>query len=507
MQILVTSKLSAQANNIVDEKIDKIFTSPTGQWSSPILVQLRKDGWIKIKKDDNGNSCVEFDNGSRIFCKPRGDSCRYIRANIVIVDEFVLIDKKTIYDCAIPTLEVRRFGGRPKDYIEETKQIFLSSAKTKTNWGWRQLVSCVNNHYKEKRVKYGFFAGDIFTAIANGIQTKKKYLSAKESSDDMTFEQEYLNIFLSNNEDSMFKYEDFEQNQCIEKAFYPRTVMEILDNEEQSYIFDDNHIRYVTTDIALATGNENDNTVLLCVSLDKQTGHRAFEYITALNGLNSVEQVKIMKRLFYEYHAMYFEMDSRGVGYSLFDLLTVETFDNDINKTYPAWGVCNDKLLQISSDTVIQDRIIRTASNETEDVIIPFVATAEINNQMHLGFRKALKDKMIDLLVDDSDASAKFENDDPYWVTKSSEYRANKLIPFLQTKFMINEAVSLDTIRLDSGNIKLKEHNRLDVKDRYITCGMANMLADKLVNKYIQSEYQDGEFNESDWAWLAQSNI
>lgn len=504
MQILVTSKLSAQANNIVDEKIDKIFTSENSQWSSPILVQLRKDGWIKIKKDDNGNSVVEFGNGSRIFCRPCGESCRYIRANIVIVDEFVLIDKKTIYECAIPTLEVRRFAGRPKDYKEETKQIFLSSAKTKTNWGWRQLVNCVNNHYKEKRIKYGFFAGDIFTAIANGIQTKKKYISAKESTDDMSFEQEYLNIFLSNSEDSMFKYEDFEQNQCIEKPFYPRTVMEIMDGDEQTYVFDDDHIRYITTDIALATGNENDNTVLACVSFDKETGHRDYVYMVAVNGLNSMEQIIQMKRLFYEFHAQYFEMDSRGVGYGLFDLLTIETFDKELNVTYPAWGVCTDKSLQISSDTVIQDRIDRTASDTTENVIIPFVATAEINNQMHLGFRKALKDKMVGLLIDDSDASANFENDNPNWITRSSEYKAKKLMPFLQTKFMINEAVSLDTVRLDSGNIKLKEHNRMDVKDRYITCAMANMLADKLMNKYVLNDQEDTDFDEDEWSFLGE---
>lgn len=513
MQILVTSKLSAQANNIVEEKIDKIFTSPTGQWSSPILVQLRNDGWIKIKKDDNGNSVCEFKNGSRIFCRPCSESCRYIRSNIVIVDEFVIINKKDVYECAIPTLEVRRFGGRPIDYPEDTKQIFLSSAKTKTNWGWRQLVSCVNQHYKDKRIKYGFFAGDIFTAIANGIQTKKKYLSAKESTDDMSFEQEYLNIFLSNNENSMFKYEDFESNQNIEKPFYPRSVQDILDGEKQEYVFDDiKYIRYITTDIALATGNENDNTVLLCVSLNIENGERSYEYIGAMNGLNSIQQVKLMKRLFYEYHATYFEMDSRGVGYGLHDLLTVETIDDELpsgiykgttddgngRMVYPAWGVCQDKRLQISSDTVINDRVNRIVSNNTQDVIIPFVATAEINNQMHIGFRKALRDGQIRLLIDDSDATAMFENADSRWVTRSAEYKANKIMPFLQTKFMINEAISLDTVLLDSGNIKLKEHNRMDVKDRYITCAMGNMLADKIYSKYAQDGQSDTD-DDIDW--------
>ena len=115
---------------------------------------------------------------------------------------------------------------------------------------WKHLIQTVNDHYKDRRIKKSFFSGDIFTAVASGIQTKYQYLSRKKSTDDMSFEQEYLNIFLGSSEDSIFKYEDFEQNQLLTKAFYPRTVMEILDNEEQSYIFDDNHIRYITTNIS-----------------------------------------------------------------------------------------------------------------------------------------------------------------------------------------------------------------------------------------------------------------
>ena len=68
----------------------------------------------------------------------------------------------------------------------------------------------------------------------------------------------------------------------------------------------------------------------------------------------------MLKRLFYEYHSSYFVMDSRGVGYGMYDILTVETYDNEYGVTYPAWGVNTDKQLQLSSDTVVNDKIIRT---------------------------------------------------------------------------------------------------------------------------------------------------
>lgn len=64
---------------------------------------------------------------------------------------------------------------------------------------------------------------------------------------------------------------------------------------------------------------------------------------------------------------------------------------------------------------------------------------------------------------------------------------------------MINEAISLNTVRLESGNIKLKENVRTDTKDRYITCAMANMFADKLMNKYVLGSDQETDFNEEDY--------
>lgn len=169
--ILITSMTLSQSNNIIDEKIDKIFTTEGTAFSSPILCQLRKDGWIKFKTDPNTSArYVEIGNGSKIFAVTMGDSGRGKRSSVVITDEFMLIKKKDYDEIIAPTLEPRRFAGRPKDYPEEPKQIFLSSARNKTNWGWKHLVNAVNKHYKGGHTKYGFYAGDIFTAVANGIR-------------------------------------------------------------------------------------------------------------------------------------------------------------------------------------------------------------------------------------------------------------------------------------------------------------------------------------------------
>lgn len=409
-----------------------------------------------------------------------------------------MIKKKDYEEIIEPTLTQRSFVGRPADYIEEPKQIFLSSAKNKTNWMWRHLRNCVNGHYKDKVIKYGFFAVDIFSALASGIQTKNQYLQRKRNTDDMSFQQEYLNIFLGNNENSIFKFEDFEQNQILDVAFYPRTEEEFMYNEEQKYNFsDDDWVRILVCDIAVATGDENDNTVYLFMAINKNTGEKKVEGIIPKNGLNSILQVLYMKRWFYEYKATYFMIDTKGVGNVIYDLLTVETEDKDFNITYPAWTACIDKMLQISSDKVINDKITRTMSQEAEQIIIPYAGTAELNSQMHLALRKTLRDKKISLLKDDYEMQKIFEDKDERYIFKTSDEKARDIDPYIQTRITINEAISLEASLTETGLLKVQEAKRTDTKDRYMTLAMANLLADKIYNKYLRID--DSDFDESDF--------
>lgn len=496
-QILIVSMTINQSNLIIDEKIDKIFCTKGTRWSSDILCMLRDEGWIQFKTNANTSArYVEFGNGSKIFATCAGESSRGLRSNIAITDEFMLVKKKDYDEIIEPTLRVRDFKGRPIDYNEETKQIFLSSARTKTNWGWTHLKNCVEQHYKSKSSKYGFFLVDIFTSVLTGILTKKQYIQRKKNTDDMSFQQEYLNIFLGNSEDSIFKYEDFEPNQVIENAFYPRTKQDIIACKEQKYKFRDNEIRYLTTDIAVATGDENDNTVIVLGKINKTTGKKSIEYLNAINGMNSIQQVTLMKRLFYEYKCSYFVIDTRGVGATLWDLFTVETFDEEFGITYPAWTVNTDKELQISSDNVINDKLARAMSTNAKEVMIPIVATAEMNSIMHLSIRKALKDGDLQLLIDDFDKKAKLEDKDPMFILKSSEEKVEILIPFVQMRYMINEAVALEVKFSETGLIKLQEAKRTATKDRYIAVAYMNLFGDKLVNKYCKQNNDDEDF---DW--------
>lgn len=77
VNILITSMTLSQSNNIIDEKINKIFCTRGTAFSSPVLCQLREDGWIRFVSDKDTNArIVEFKNGSKIFAVNCGESAR-----------------------------------------------------------------------------------------------------------------------------------------------------------------------------------------------------------------------------------------------------------------------------------------------------------------------------------------------------------------------------------------------------------------------------------------------
>lgn len=496
VQIGISSLTLGQSNKIIDEKIDTLLSSEK-RGISPVLKQLRADGYIQFISDKTTEArIVKYGNGSRIFSVNCGEGGRGSRTNISILDEAVLVKKKD-YDAIVePMLEPYSYNGL---YLEP-KQIFMTSAKTKDKWVWKHLIKCVNGHYKDKIIKYGFFAGDIFTAVANKIQTKKQYLTRRENTNEFEFNQEFLNLWQGESEGSLFTFEQFHNLQIINDCFYPTSNEDFVFGIKNKYEFRDKDIRYMANDLAVATGQENDNSAIILGKLDTDTMFKYQEYIKTLNGMNSIKQVVLIKRLFYDYKCTYYVMDAKGIGNVIFDLLTVPTVDEERNITYPAWTVCRDKKLQISSDAVMNDKIQRSITQDAEEVIVPIAGTSEINSNMHLSLQTNLKNKNIFFLSDDAEYEYKISSSDSNWALLSSEQRAEILAPFLDTRLMINESVSLNT-EYKGGIVRVKE-DRSATKDRYMTLAMFNYFGEKLKTKLLSEEDED-EFDIEDWKFLS----
>ena len=119
---------------------------------------------------------------------------------------------------------------------------------------------------------------------------------------------------------------------------------------------------------------------------------------------------------------------------------------------------------------------------------------------MHLSARKSLKDGNIYLLKDDTEMEIKMSEKNKKWILLNAEEKANLLLPYLETRFMINEAISLN-VDIKPDSIKVKE-DRSATKDRYMCFAMFNYFGEKLINKLTQDNQYE-EYNDSDWDFLS----
>jgi hypothetical protein len=216
-----------------------------------------------------------------------------------------------------------------------------------------------------------------------------------------------------------------------------------------------------------------------------------------LNGQNTLTQAIEIKRLFYDYKANYVLLDTMGVGSGLYDTLTKETEDNEIGSIYNAWTVNRENDIRIVSDKVYADKIQRTISNNAEEVIIPIVGNEQLNSDVHLSVRDSLKNESVLLLKDDEDKRSSLETKDKKWLLRTSEYRSRVLLPFLTTRFMINESVSLQCDR--RGN-KIHVHEKAtDTKDLYMSFAyLVYFVFKKLMLRYEKADSNQQDYDELD---------
>jgi len=132
-KICIASGTRGQSTNIL-EKI-KIELLP----NSPLLKNE-----IESLIIGSANAYVDFKSGSSIKVVTASDSARSNRANILLVDEFRMVDKDTIETVLRRFLTAPRMPGylhNPKftHLKERNKEVYLSSAYFKSHWSYDKV--------------------------------------------------------------------------------------------------------------------------------------------------------------------------------------------------------------------------------------------------------------------------------------------------------------------------------------------------------------------------------
>ena len=507
-EVHLTSSTINQAKKMVSDKIEGELCDKL----SPVLKYMKDNGLIKFHygKDEVR---VDFEiNKSKLWVDPCDDQARGGRATLLIYEECRLL-KKGMIDSVFEKMSHPRqamfltnpkYAGNPR-WVEECQSIYITSARTKSEWFWKLFTTVVGETYNNHKIPYNFFAGDIFLSIMFGLKTKADYFKAKKMSSELDFDMEDKNIMLSEAENAFFKREQFKRNQIIQEAFRKPNYEDIISHKQINRPKQENEYRLLFVDYAFAnttSKSENDNTVIGCMyglyDNEYNNIHRGVDYITKHDAGDSLGTDKLIRELFWQYQADYIVIDLRNGGESAYNLLTQPFEHPQLGKYWNTHGftIVNDESLNVVPRNKMDDLISRTVDPQAIPCIIPVVGTADLNSMMWIDLQKKLINDDISFLIDDMEYENQLNDREDYFELTTEE-KVELKYPYAQTMLLINEAVNLESEWKD-GRVRLHE-KRSATKDMIVALSYGNYIMTLLENKLNIKNQQDLADDDVDW--------
>lgn len=489
--IIIASGTKGQARLIISEKIVSLYNN-----SEAVRAEIGDFRNIKTGAND---AKVSFLNGSKIEAVTSSDSARGYRGNILVLDEFRLIDKKTIQEVLTPMLNVVRtppFTFKPeyKNYPqEENKTVYISSAWYKTHWAWDEFKLYFDNMLKG----LSYFVADTpyMLSVTHGLLTQNKVNQDRKAYDKAKWDMEYEGLFVGENDKGYFKLEDINQCRTITKTFIPPTTEEFIENNSRAVpknlsniprVDKNSEIRIISLDVALMGGSKtvkNDSSAFTCLRLvqDKDTYRRDVLYLESVKESISANDLAIrLKQLYNDFEADYVVIDTNGVGTAVLEAVCSILSDKERDVEYPSWSTINN-----------EEENARLKTKGTP-VVIAYKADAKFNNAIATGLKTALEDKKIRFPITDIE-QREFLVDKGGFLKKSILEQQRELHSFQQSSALTNELVALEYI-VRSGNIVIQEVGTA-TKDRYSSLAYGNYYASEL-EKQLRETDDNEDYND-----------
>lgn len=484
-KIVVASGTKSQAREIVD-KID----------------DMRKDSAnlareISDLKSASNDSSVSFHNGSWIKVVASNDNARSKRANLLIVDEFRMVELNVINKVLRKFLSAPRQPGYlknpkyadDKQYKERNMEMYLSSAWYSHHWSYRKFIA-----FFKKLVagdKYFVCGLPYQLAIKEGLydENQAKDEMSEDDFDAIGWEMEMGCLWFGESEKAYFKFEELNNSRTLSEPIYNKDQMEILKNTSiKKTRKKADEIRLVSCDIAASEGSTNDNSVFSVLKLVRSGNSykRQLVYMESINGGNTVTQSFRIRELFEEFQCDYIVLDTQNVGMGIYDNLILEQFNRETLKKYEALTCINDESM---AD--------RCKVEDARGVIYSIKASAKLNSDIAINFRDTLRRNKLELLIHENDAKEFFKGVTGF-DKLSTEDQARLISPYAQSSSLINEMISLEAEYSDDGKVRLREPSGKR-KDRWSSVSYGNWIASELerglnVKSAFDSESDDEEY-------------
>lgn len=449
---------------------------------------------IELINEGNQRPECKFKNTSKIIVVTPNDNARGHRTNVLVLEEFPLI-KKDILDSVLKrfasTARKPAFTFKPeyKDFPQEpNRELYISSARYKSEWGWETAKAYLKDMVKNKHDYYhGIFATNYELPLDEGIYEREKIKRDMESSDfdPIKWSMEMDTMWFGENENSLFKFKDFENNRKIMQTVYPNEHHLFIGKKKipQPIKKRPNEINILAIDVAVTNKSDSDNTIIgLITAKETKKGYiRQLRYPEAINGEKITEQALRIKQSWHDFNVDYIVLDIRNCGLDLYGLLTKETYDPERNITYPAMICFNDddyKDMAYEKDGLTN--------------IFSIAATQDLNDKIARNFNATLKANKFEFLINENDARNMFQEQDESYMLKDVEDRLKIEYPYIQTTIAINEIINTEMI-VANGKIKIKEVGGAR-KDRYSSISYGNYFISILEYELMRKEELEDVF-------------
>lgn len=485
-KIVIAAGQKGQAMKIVTEKIPELMNmSKTGMLKREIKGTIR----TSMNTDDPN---VEFLNGSWIKVVAATQGARSARANLLILDEFRMIDPKIYKNVLRRFLASSRqpaYLDKPEyknkqEHLERNKEIFLTSAYYKFNWSFERFKV-----FKKAmlNVKKYFVCGFPYqVAIKENLVNKDQLLDelAEDDIDEIGWHMEMDTLFFGESEKAYFKTEEIQDIKVLQFPLYKKELQDLIKNKKMlANKKSDDEIRILSCDIALLGGDANDSSVFTLISAKKSRSGTRYKRqvlnIEAHQGLHPETQALMIRRLFDDLECDYIVLDRQGNGISVYAYLCRKLFDNERKKEYQPFYSMNEKDDPKLSAFHLED--------EYEEKIFTVSASEEFNHDIALDLKDKITNKRISFLISRADVREYFIGE-KWFAELSVEEQIDILNPYLQTTLLENEMVLLERIEHPK-YVKLKEQSGKR-KDRYSSLAYGNYFI-SLLEKDLQVKKED----------------
>nr|DAR55648.1 MAG TPA: large terminase [Caudoviricetes sp.] len=455
-KICIASATRPQANEVL-LKITDDFMKNYGFGSE----NLRRE--ITYAAVGANKAVIDFANGSWIRVVTASDSGRGARANILLVDEFRMVDLDTI------NTVLRRFLTAPRQpnylnnpkyahLLERNKEFYMSSAWYKNHWSFEKAKAYTVNMLDDTK-KY-FICG-----LPYQVSVKEGLLSREQIEDEMSetdfdevkWSMEMDCLFFGDTEGAFFSFDDIGCRRTLQTAVYPPSFI-----NNKTYKIPElatNERRIMSVDVALMASNKhrNDASAIIINSAIPTNNNNYVSNIIYLEnheGLNTDELALVIRRLFRLYKCTDLVVDTNGSGLGVFDALIRDMVDPETGELYGALSCCNDK-----------DMAARCKVANAPEVIWSIKANASFNNEICILLRSGFKQGKINLLVSEFEAEEILKDKIKGYAKMQPFEQLQYKMPYIQTTLLIYELTKLEH-EIKGTNIKIIEKTGMR-KDRY----------------------------------------